>query len=295
MWRVAVCAIAMLFGGVASAQESSVPIELGTSRRVGGEGITEEARRRTRAAYAPEEPLTEANLPPPGNRKRIPALHELAQRHVGGSMWKEACRFYDMLEEEGGSEAILSHERGKVDAARSYLGCAKAAHADGNFERAEARLRQSEALLGNTTSRHRAVRWKMLRDQMRTKANSGDVDGAVRLHSELQALRKNEEERVWLGEQLASLAWEAHEEGDEHRRDHIMQAAESVSPMNVELRRLKDQKNLQGDVLTNILKYGGIGVLVVVVLTLLSRWRATARVGVARPKRNKFLDDDDEL
>lgn len=273
-------------------QEGSVPIEVGSSRRVGGGGITDEDRARTRAAYAPEEPLTEANLPPPGDKKRIPSLHELAQRNVGGGLWKDACRFYDMIKAEGGTEAILKHERGKVDGSRSYLNCANAAFAAGDFDRAEMLLTESEKLLGDTTSRHRALRWKMLRDQMREKANSGDVDGAVRLHNELQSLKENEDERVWLGEQLARLAWEAHEEGDELRRDHIMGLATDVSPMNTELRRLEDQLTLQGEVLTNIAIYGGAIVLVIIVFGLLSRWRAAARVGVKRAPRNKFIDDD---
>lgn len=283
----------LLLTAEVGAQEGSVPIELGTSSRVGGDGITDDERRRVRAAYAPDEPLTEANLPPPGSRKRIEALHELAQRYVGGSMWMDACRFYDMLKDEGGEEAILSHERGKIDGSRSYLGCAKAAHADRDFARAEEWLEKSESLLGNTSSRHRALRWKMLRDQMREKALAGDVDGAMSLHRKLQDLRSNEDERVWLGGQLASLAWEAHEEGDEMRRDHVMSAAEEVSPQNVELRRLQEQLNLQANVLSNILKYGGVVVVAVLLFSLYTRWRASARIGVKQTRRNKFLDDDD--
>jgi hypothetical protein len=282
--------------GAAFAQ--SLPIELGTSRRVGGDGITDEEQARTRAAYAPEEPLTEANLPPPGSKKRIDSLHELAERNAGGRQWKDACRFYDLVLEEAGLEGFDVRERGRIEANKSYLGCANAAFVAREYDRAETLIARGEKILGSTTSRHEALRWKILRDQYRAKVGAGDLGGATRLYGRMQDMRQSEDERIWFGEQLARLAWDAHNEGDELRRDTLITAAEEVAPRNVELRRLQDTLQLGDEVLRNILFYGIGSAAVLGLLTLFSRWRQRALVGAAaRPKRKKnpFLDEEDEL
>jgi len=278
--------------------ESSIDIDIGASRRVGGRGITDEDRRAYDRARQPDEPLTEENIPPPGHPKRIEALHTLADRYVGGNMWKEACVKYDRIREEGGEEAIRSRDRGAVDAGRSYLGCAKNAYLDGDFDRAEELLRVSETFMG-ASGRHEALRWKMLRDEVHEKAMNGDFGGAYERFRVLQDLRESEEERIWFGEQIAGAAWRAHEDDDPVRRDALVAIGEEVAPRNVELRRLKDQMALTGTVMSNIVVYGVGAFVVVGLLTLLSRRWARSRVGGGRtPKKlrkNPFLDDEDEI
>lgn len=278
-------------------EESSIDIEVGASRRVGGRGITDREQRAHDRAYAPEEPLTEANLPGPGEPKRVEGLLALADRYVSTQSWDQACIKFDQLREEAGDEVIREADRGAVEAGRAYLECAKSAYLDRDFDRTEARLEASAAFIP-ASGRHDALRWKMLRDTYREKMANGDADGALARFEELQALRESEDERIWLGEQLAAAAWQAHDSGDEIRRDRLIEMGEAVAPMNVELRRLQDQLELTRVVGSNILLYGVGAAALVGVLTLLSRWRSRARIGgEPRPKRGKnpFLDDEDEL
>lgn len=296
--RLSVASALLLLTSTSLAQEeSSIDIDIGASQRVGGRGITDEDQRAYERAYEPDEPITEENLPGPGEKGRIEGLFTLAERYVSsGNMWTQACVKYDLLREEAGDEAIRERERGALDAGRSYLGCAKDAYRDGDFERAEEMLRISESFIGES-GRHDALRWKMLRDSYRQKMSNGDFEGARDRFEEMQALRESEEERIWFGEQLATAAWAAHERGDEVRRDRLMEMGAQIAPLNVELRRLQDQLQLTRRVGSNIVIYGAGAALLVGLLTLLSRWRQRARVGVSAPKRRKnpFLDDEDEL
>ena len=278
-------------------EETSIDIDVGASRRVGGRGITDEDQRAYDRAYAPEEPLTEANLPGPGEPKRVEGLLALADRYVSTQSWEQACIKFDQLREEAGDEVIREADRGALEAGRAYLECAKDAYLDRDFDRTEALLIASATFIPES-GRHEALRWKMLRDTYREKMTNGDVDGALARFEDLQAIRESEAERIWLGEQVAAAAWRAHEAGDEIRRDRLIEIGESVAPMNVELRRLQDQLQLTRVVGSNILLYGVGAAALVGLLTLLSRWRARARVG-GEPRRkrqkNPFLDDEDEL
>jgi len=297
MRLVTLAALGILsLSSLAHAQDS-LPIELGTSQRVGGRGVTEEAQARYDAAYAPEEPLTEANLPPPGHRKRFESLHELAERNAGGRQWKDACRFYDLIIEEGGMDAINARERGRVEAARSYLGCASNAHRKGEFDAAEALISKSVEVQGTTSSRHEALQWKIYRDQLRRKMTNGDAEGALTLYGKLSNIREDEDERIWLGEQLAEAAWAAHEEGDEIRRDTLMSHLETLAPQNTRYRALLDQMALGGEVLRSVAIYGLGGIALVTIFGLFTSWRSRARVGAAGKTRNKnkFIDEEDEL
>jgi hypothetical protein len=277
-------------------EASSIDIDVGASRRVGGRGITDAEQRAYDRAYAPEAPLTEANLPGPGQPKRIEGLLALADRYVSTQSWDQACIKFDQLREEAGDEVIREADRGAVEAGRAYLECAKDAYLDRDFDRVEARLEASATFIP-ASGRHDALRWKMLRDTYREKMTKGDVDGALARFEDLQALRESEEERIWLGEQVAAAAWQAHEAGDEIRRDRLREIGGAIAPMNVKLRRLEDQLQLTRVVGSNLLMYGLGAAALVGLLTLLSRWRSRARVsGEPRRKRQKnpFLDDEDE-
>lgn len=278
-------------------EETSIDIDIGASQRVGGRGITDEDQKAYDRAYAPPELLTEANLPGPGEPKRVEGLLALADRYVSTQSWKEACIKFDQLREEAGDEVIEAADRGAVEAGRAYLECAKAAYADRDFDRVEARLEASVTFIP-PSGRHDALRWKMLRDAYREKMANGDAEGARARYEQLQALRESEEERLWFGEQLAAAARAAHEGGDDPRRDALMATAEAVAPMNVELRRLRDQLELTRTVGSNIVLYGAGAAALVGLLTLLSRWRSRARVGdgpARRRSKHPFLDDEDEL
>jgi len=280
-----------LFAPVA---QDSLPIELGTSRRVGGDGVTRDEIRRTEAIRN-QEPLTEANLPPPGAKDREPKLKKLAMQQADYNDWDAACRLFDAWLDEFGEESLAEVDRGPEQASRSFLECARRAHGKGASDEAERLITRSAELLKQPTSRHRALRWQILRDRMREKALAGAFESAVNLNEQLQDLREDEDERIWLGERLAEAAWTAHEEGDEMERDRAMAMLEQVAPQNTEYRRLQEQLQVGDKVLRNVIMYGAGGIAVVVIFGLLSGWRSRARVGAAgrRKKRNKFIDEDE--
>lgn len=281
---------------LAPVAQDSLPIEMGKSRRVGGDGVTEEEVRRSKAVRD-AAPLTEANLPPPGAKDREPKLKKLAMQQADYNDWDAACRLFDAWLEELGEESLVETERGPEQASRSFLECARKAHAKGASDEAERLIAKSAELLPQPTSRHEALRWQISRDRMHEKALAGAFESAVKLNEQLQGIREDEDERIWLGERLAEAAWAAHEEEDEFERDRAMALLEQVAPQNTQYRQLQEQLQMGDNVLRNIVMYGTGGIAVVVIFGLLSGWRSRARVGSAgrSKKRNKFIDEEDEL
>jgi hypothetical protein len=284
----AVCA-ALLTPAAARAQdeeESSPSIDLGSSR-IGGPGLTAREQRRVESWDEEEEYLTEENIPKPGDKKRLPALHTLASRYVTSKQWQEACTKYDAIESEFGAEGVASMPDGKTLAARAYFYCARAAANGNEADKAEALLQKSEKY-GPTSAKHEMIREKLLREEYRKKLSNGDVDGAITLYKKAQAMREVEDERIWLGEELSKRAWEAHDTGDKVAMEGLMRRLEEIAPMNTDYRRLKDKLDAQDNFLKNAITYSGAVVLLLVVGTLLSRWRAKRRV--LKAEGNPFDD-----
>lgn len=276
---------------VASAQdeESSPSIDLGSSR-IGGPGLTARERRWVKSLSQPEEGMTETNIPPPGNKKRLPHLHYLAKNYVNGKAWKDACAKYDLIIEEGGVEALEVAPFAKRYAARAYFFCGKIAYAGTDFDKAERLLIKSERF-GPSSPRHEALRLKMKRDRYRKKLVDGDVNGALKLFNEAQKEDESEDERIWFGEQLAALASNAYKSGDTYRTEELMRKLEVVAPQNVEYRKLKARIEGQASVFTRLAQVVGVAIVFVVGWNLLSAWRARARLKVG--PRNPFDDDED--
>ena len=285
------CVVAWALSGaapVAAQEETSPDIELGSSR-IGGPGLTERERRWVKSLDQPDEGMTETNIPPPGDKKRLPHLHYLAQKYVNGSAHKDACAKYDLIADEGGKEGIASAPFGERYAARAYLACAKIAFASTDFEKAEMLLAKSERY-AQTTPKHAALRLKIKRDSYRKKLLNGDVNGALKLFSEAQQEDNNEDERIWMGEQLATMAWTAHKSGDKFRTEDLIRKVESVAPMNTQYRKLKAQLEGQQSVFQRLIIVVGAAVGFVILWNLLSAWRARARLGV---RRNRYELDED--
>lgn len=271
-------------------EESSPSIELGSSR-IGGPGLTSRERRVVQSWDEPEEYVTEETLPDKGSKKRLPSLHILAERYYGGQQWVEACRFYQMVLDEGGQEGLEKKEGAKKRAARSFFKCAETAFATSKLDDVEKNLNKAESL-GLRSGRHDVLRRKVVREQFRKKMAAGDIEGAHRLFDKYQSMgAPNDDERIWFGEQLAAQALAAKAEKDTITLGELMAKLEEVAPLNTDYRKLK--KELEGDaaLFGNIAMVVGAAVAAVVLLSLLSQWRARARVG-STGKRNPFLDDD---
>lgn len=260
----------------AQGEESSPEIKLGSSR-IGGPGLTQQERKVSAQWDEPEEYLTEETLPPPGNKKRIPSLWVLLLRYHDGQAWKDACEKLDMILAEGGEEGVTSHPRGAKVAGKSFFECAKVAFVGGDFDKTEKLLTQSEKYDG-TSPRHAVLREKIVRESYRKKLQSGDVSGAIKLFNEAQAQREDEDERIWLGEQLATRAWEAYETKNEMEMKDLMVRLEEIAPMNVEYRRLKDKVEGGQEVLYDVVKLAILVIGFVVAWGAFSKWRAKRKV-----------------
>ena len=280
-------AVAPSRSALAQDEESSPSIDLGSSR-IGGPGLTAKERKWVKSWDQDDEVKTEANIPPPGNKKRLPHLHYLAKNYVNGKAWKEACEKYDVIGEEGGPEAIEAAPYGKQNAARAYLACGKIAFSATEFDKAEKFLSQSERF-GPTTPRHTAIRLKMKREAYRKKMVNDDVDGALKLFADVQKDDPNEDERIWMGEQLATKAWAAYNAGDKLGTESLMRRLESVAPMNTEYRRLKTKIDDQQSVLGRLIQVCLAAVGLVVIWNLIAGWRARSRLKLSR---NPFDDED---
>lgn len=278
---------------LAQDEESSPDIQLGSSR-IGGPGLSERERRIVDAWDEPEEYITEENLPDAGSKKRIPSLHILAERYFGGQQWKEACRFYQMILDEAGEEGLDGKDGGRRRAARSFFGCAESAFAASDFDAVKSNLEKAERL-GLTSGRHDVLRRKVVKERFRKKLLNGDVEGAHRLYDEYQSMgEKDEDERIWFGEQLAERAEAARNEKDDISFKEMMAKLEVIAPLNTKYRALQAEMTGDAALFKNIALVVGAAVALVLLLSLLSQWRARARVGAAgRRSKNPFLDDDD--
>jgi hypothetical protein len=257
--------------------QSSPDIEIGTTR-IGGPGT--QRQQAVQASVEAEEYLTEDNLPPKESKKRIPSLHTLGARYVGSKQWIDACEKYDSIVDEGGSEALESDPRGKPNAFVAYLQCAKIAQGGGDFDKAERLLKRSETY-GPSDHRHAGIREKMLREGYRKKLSNGDVNGALELYRQAQAKEMNEDERIWMGDELAKRAWTAYNNKDKRGVEDLMAKTEEIAPLNTEHRRLKEKLEFEGSVGSQLGMLAGGILALVAAWTLLSRWRERAKVAKA--------------
>ncbi len=291
MWTsrtLLICAFALLgdIRPAAAQDEGSPSIDLGSSR-IGGPGLTKRERRRVKSWDEPEVYLTEETTPKPGSKKRLPALHTLAARYVKAKQWKKACAKFDTIESEFGMEGVVEKPDGKKMAARSYLRCAKTASKNNAFDKSEALLQKSEKY-GPSTPKHEIIREKMLREQYRKKMANGDVDGAIKLYNQAQKVRQVEDERIWLGDQLARRAKEAVQSDDKIALQMLMRRLEEHAPLNTDYRELKERiEGSEGFLQKAILMAGGI-IGLIVLLNLFTRWREAAKV--KRAAGNPFDD-----
>lgn len=270
---------------------TSPRIELGSSR-IGGPGLTEPERRQVQSWSEPPEYVTEETLPDKGKPTRIPSLHTLAERYLGGQQWKEACRFYQMILDEAGVEGLEAREGAHLRAARAYFECAELAFAQDDFERVEENLQMAEKL-GLRSGRHEVLRRKVVKERFRQKLGAGDVERAHQLYDRYQSMGEvDEDERIWFGEQLARLAKDAFARKDELTLRDLMAKLEVIAPMNTEYRTLKEELEGDAELFRNIALVVGSAVLAVMLLSALSRWRARARLRLGRVSSNPFLDDD---
>lgn len=276
-------------------------IEVGSSR-IGGPGLTAAERRANSDDWEEEEALTEETLPPKGNPKRLPGLHKIASRYYRGQMWRESCDRYDQIIEESGPEGLESNPNGKPYAARSFLECGEIEYRNQAFDKAETYLKKSEQW-GPSDYRHSGIRRQMKRDAYRNEMAKGNTDKALTLFRAYHAEKPDEDERIWIGGELAKMAWEAYHNKDEVRMNRMMADLADIAPMNTDYRRLKEKIEDEGSVIGRVLLISLSAIGVALLATKLSQWRARAKVealagegalfsGGGRGKKNKFIDDE---
>ncbi len=269
-----------LIAGEARAQDDEpIDIEVGSSR-IGGPGTQQQRKSDDAWNAAVEEenmPMTEETLPPPGNKKRLPGLHKLAKQYFGGRMWKDACEKFDQIIDESQDAGLETDPDGKKNAARSYYECASIAFFSSEYDKTEKLLKKSEKY-GPSDHRHQGLRRKMARENYRKLMANGDWQGAVEMFKKYQAEEADEDERIWMGEQLATLSWNAYSSKDKIGMKTLMEQTEQIAPMNTEYRKLKEKLEGEDSVLTNALLAGVAALLFVVGWTQFSKWRARARV-----------------
>jgi hypothetical protein len=277
------------------AQDDDAPIDIEVgSSRIGGPGTREqrESDDRWNAAVEEEEmPMTEDSLPKKGDKKRLPGLHKLVKQYWGGKMWKDICDKLDQIVEENGDEGLDLDPEGRKKAHRAYYECGNIAFLGSEHDGAERLLKKSEKY-GPTEAKHTAVRRKILKEKYHRAMGNGDVAGAMAGFKQYQGEQADEDERIWMGEELAKLAWAAYQSKDKISMAEYIKYADEVAPMNTELRKLKEKLHAEESVLSNVVLWGGGSLLLVFAGTQLSKWRA--RQKVKQFSGNSFEDKLDE-
>jgi len=292
----AALAVSLPVGGAyAQPGEPLQDIEVGSSR-IGGPGLTpnERARNAPSAGDESDTALTEETLPKKGDKRRLPGLHKIAGRYARAQMWKDACDRYDQILDENGPEGMDADPAARGYAGLSYLKCGEIdSHAANGADKAEALLKKSERYIKGDY-RHAAIRRTMKREAYRTEFAKGNTEKALTIFRAYQAEKADEDERIWMGEELSKIAVAAYNNKDKVALERAMKDCEAVAPLNTEYRRLKEKIDDESQVWTRVITLSVLGLVGVVVLQQLFAWRERARVGEAgrvSGKKNKFLDD----
>ena len=162
----------------------------------------------------------------------------------------------------------------------------------GDYDKVEKLLKRSEKY-GPSEAKHANLRRKIMRETYRKQISNGDTAGALDSFRKYQAEQADEDERIWMGEQLAKRAWAAYQSKDKLGLKEAIRQAEEVAPMNTELRQLKAKLEGEDSVFTNVLMFGGGAIVLVLGATQLSKWRSKARVkGLSSNKFEDALDEE---
>jgi hypothetical protein len=290
-------ALALVLAAIPAAawaqNDDPVDIDVGT-KRIGGPGTAHQRKSDDawdKALLEEDTPMTEETLPPKGDKKRMPGLHKLAQQYFGGRMWKDACEKYDQILDEGGDEALALKPDAKVNAGRSFFECAQQAVFASDYDKAERLLKKSEKYQPNE-ARDTALRLKMKKEQYRKLMSNGDVNGAIAMFKQCQAVQPNEDERIWMGEEIAKKAWEAYNAKDKIATQDYLAKGDDIAPMNTSLRKLKDKISGESGALMNVLMYGGLALVLVILGSQFSKWRSRRRVLKAAGGSSPFETDE---
>lgn len=293
---IALAFIVFLISPITFAQEGedAIDVDFGSSR-IGGPGATAKERAVMRAMEQEDEYVTEETLPPVGHKKRLPGLHVLAARSAGGKDWEAACLKYDQIQEEGGEEAMDLHPEARKNAWRAYLACAERLVIQESFEKAERLIKTSEKF-GPADHRHAALRRKMMQAEYKKALTAGDINKSLEIFDRYQGVQEDEDERIWMGAEIARRALEADAAGDKKLRDQLIVHGNRVAPMNTDLRTLKESIDFQANIGKNLAVLIGGGLIFVFGFVRLVKWRARRRVEAAvggkLGKKNKFIDDE---
>lgn len=253
-----------------------------------------------KAAYAQAQaiqtldPLTKFNRsswPPLGDPHRVEHMIRDAETHYRDHNWLNACHIYQQVISEAGIDALNRPLEQRDHAARSFHKCARLAFRAHDDQDVESYLGNAEKL-GLHSIRHEVLRRKLVRRQYHRRLAVEDVDGALSLYTAYQAAGPiDEDERIWLGEQLATRAQKALDIGNRENFLYLMQHLEAISPRNRDFRALKQAlKQDQNPILSVV---GIIGAIVggILLLSQITTWIAWLRVYLAR-RRHPYLKDD---
>ena len=253
---------------------------------------------RTAHAQAQEtqtlDPLIKADhehWPAVGTSERLQRMVLDAETHYKDHNWLSACRIFQLVISESGIEALNSSPEIRDHAARSFHKCARLAFRAHDDQDVELYLVQAEKL-GLHSVRHEVLRRKLVRRQYHRRLAVADIDGALDLYRTYQASGpKDEDERIWLGEQLANRAQEALDTGNQESFLYLMEHLEAIAPRNRDFRALKRAREKKRNPILSAVSIVGISVGGVLLLSGFVTWIAWLRVYLAR-RRHPFLKDD---
>ena len=125
----------------------------------------------------------------------------------------------------------------------------------------------------------------------------GNTEKALVAFRAYQAEKPDEDERIWMGAELTKIAWAAYNAKDELNLKRAIADADSVAPMNSDLRRLKEKLEDEGSILKQIFTVSIVAIVIAFIAARFFAWRARAKVegmvegGLFSGKKNKYLDD----
>ncbi|MBX2810480.1 MAG: hypothetical protein KTR25_01665 [Myxococcales bacterium] len=233
----------------------------------------------------------DASLPPLGDPSRPAALLRRAHDSYQSADWLVACEYYQMIIQETGSTPLVNSPQTKERAAQSFHKCARLVFKVHEDKKVETYLSHAEEL-GLRSFRHNVLRRKLVRRQYHRSLVNEDIEQAMALYAEYQARgTPDEDERIWLGDQLAQRAREALRHAQQNHFHALMSHLSVIAPQNRDYRDMKSAVDVPQQPLMRALIVTAVIILVIALFSLFSHWSAWAKV--ARAQRDHPLLAED--
>lgn len=232
-------------------------------------------------------PIDEQPLPKADDKNYLPFLLQRVQVYHARGQYPLACKDFDRL-----SQAGFDLNEKKDMAGRTYLACAQKLAEQKDIDKANQRLKQAKALIGQVPEMNRCL-GAIARQQSDSALAKGDLDAAIAAFDRAYALEPDVTDTLKFSANLTYLARKAYKQEDIPKTQQILEAALKYFPNNVEAQELKRQLWLR-DNLAMMVGAVALAFFILVGLVILLRRASARKFAKLDPDLLPDVDDDED-